>query len=282
MTVDKITIEDLHPYFNNRKSRQIKTGIRQLDNHLLYKGPDLLIVGGLANVGKTVGTLWLMFTWSMLLTIKPKWLIFSSENNNIETKVLLMEWFHETPVHEQTPVQRAEAIQWIDEHFLFMKNTSWLSLDELLKEATEIKKHWQFNGLLIDPYSSLKHGGYSEHYANAGRMRSFIDNQKVKLIVTMHASTEAARREIKEGIAVPLSSHLEMGVMWHNRSDSLVIMHRHVQNEELANRMEMHVCKIKSVRSGGKPTDGDKPIYMYYQDSFGGFSWQPKPIPLKI
>ncbi len=106
------------------------------------------------------------------------------------------------------------------------------------------------------------------------------NKQEAKLIVTMHASTDAARREIKQGIAVPLASHLEMGVMWCNRSDSLVMMHRQVQNEELADRMEMHVCKIKSVRSGGKPTDADKPILMYYQESFGGFSWQPKPIAL--
>lgn len=280
MIVDKITIEDLHPYFSNRKTRQEKTGIRKLDDHLLYKGPDLLIVGGLANVGKTVGTLWLMFTWSMLLPMKPKWLIYSSENINVETKILLIEWFHETPVHEQTPVQRAEAIRWIDEHFLFLKKDGFPTLAKLLDRAKEIKKKWHYDGLLIDPYSSLKHGGYDAHYVNAELMRNFIEDQRVKLVVTMHAGTEAARREGKKGIAVPLSSHLEMGVVWPNRSDSLVVMHRHVQNEKLSNRMEMHVCKIKSVRSGGKPTDADKPIYMYYQDSFGGFSWEPDPNPL--
>ena len=156
-----------------------------------------------------------------------------------------------------------------------MQNDSLLTLEQLLNLARMVKKNYfDFDGFLIDPYSSLKFGSYGEHYANAGKMRSFVKDQNCKLIVSMHVSTEAARRETKEGIAVPLPSHLEMGTMWMNRADDLAIMHRLTQNELLRNQMELHVCKIKSTRTGGRTTDSGKPVRMYYSHEWGGFSWE--------
>jgi hypothetical protein len=277
MTIEKITDAELAPYVENKKQRQSKTGINLLDRHLLYKGPSVLIVGGLPNVGKTTGTLWLMFLWSSLLKEAPRWLVFSSENENVETKVLLIEWFHEKAIHKQTTAERDEAIQWVDRHFQFMQNESQLSLEQLFRVAANVKRNvFDFDGFLVDPYSSLRFGNYNEHYSNAGKMRQFVRDLQVKLIVSMHVGTEATRRECKEGIAVPLPSHLEMGTMWMNRTDDLCIMHRQTQNQNLRDIMELHVCKIKSTRTGGRTTDREKPILMHYNHEFGGFSWDPR------
>ena len=276
MGIEKIKMADLQPYIENKTTRAEKTGIKKLDDFLRYKKKNLLIVGGLANVGKTTGTLWLMFTWSMLCKSSPKWLVFSNENENIETSVMLLEWYHEKPVYEQTQKELQSAIQWVEDHFQFLKNDYSTDLLSILKLASDVYKNiWQFDGLLIDPYSSLKFCGYNEHYSNATLMRQWIRKYETKLIVTMHAGTEAARMVDKNRSPLtPLPSSLEMGAMWMNRADDLCIMHRATQDETLRNKMEVHVCKIKQTRSGGKTTDRSKPVELYYQEKWGGFLWE--------
>lgn len=276
MGIEKIQREELQPFIENRTTRAEKTGIKKLDDFLRYKKKNLLIVGGLANVGKTTGTLWLMFSWSMLLKSSPRWLIFCNENENIETKVMLLEWYKEKPIFRQSPKEISEGIEWVDSHFQLLANDYSTDLLSVLKLAADTKKNiWDFDGLLIDPYSSLKFGGYNEHYSNATLMRQWIRKYEAKLIVTMHANTEAARSVTKDGAPVtPLPSSMEMGTMWMNRADDFLILHRATQDENLRNKMEVHVCKVKQIRTGGSTTDKKKPIDLYYQQSWGGFLWE--------
>jgi hypothetical protein len=217
-----------------------------------------------------------MFTWSRLLKSSPRWLVFSNENENAESKVMLMEWFHELPIYNQSPSQIKSALEWVDSHFQFLANNYSIELKDVFRDAGDTKKNiWDFDGLLVDPYSSLNQGTYKDHYQNATWMREWVVKYESKLIVTMHAGTDAARLTGRDGNpAIPMPAHLEMGTMWQNRADDMIIMHRNIQDEKNRNVFQVHVVKTKQIRTGGKTTNKDSPIELFFQEKWGGFLWE--------
>lgn len=272
MSLELITLEQAEPYLTGQITEAELCGVPELDKHIRFK-TNLTIIGGCANTGKTHGWLWVMFEWAMRLD--KRFLLFCNENDNVELKVMLIEWYCKEAIHRLDRDAIIKAWKWVELHFQFMKQNYKTNLEEVFYLVHAIKRNeFDFDGFFLDPYNSLQTSHYSEHYENAGKMRGFVKKQNAKLMVSMHVLSEAQRTRDKDGnIKCPHVSQLENGSMWFNRSDDAITIHRQTQHEERWKITEIHVQKIKHTRSGGRPTINDKPIELEYQPKFGGFKW---------
>lgn len=272
--LDTIVQDQLEPYITGKITKAPTCGVYELDNHIRFKR-NLTIIGGAANTGKTHGWMWVLFTWASCLPEEPKFLIFANENDNVEMTVMLIEWHCEKYINKASREEIKDALEWVNNHFQFMKQDYKTNLRQVLNLANNIRcHHFEFDGFFLDPYNSLQASSYGEHYDNAGHMRTFVKHTNTKLMVSMHVVSEAQRTRDKDGnIKVPHIGQLEHGSMWFNRSDDAVIIHRQTQNAERKYVTEIHVQKVKHTRSGGEPTAHDKPIELHFDGSFGGFQW---------
>ena len=222
--------------------------------------------------------MYILFLWARLHPDNLKFLMFLNENDPVEMAVQMIEWINGKPIDKQTKMQVNHALDFMNNHFLFLENDYKSTVEQLLikfyyiKNGMEGHNQFDYDGVFIDPYNSLPvYKGYIEHYENATKFRGFVKKNKVKLMVSMHPSTEAQRRRDDNGhTKVPHLVDLEMGSMWFNRSDDSVVFHRQIQDEDLKYITELHVQKIKNKRTGGQPTPHDQPVKMTWNNSKAG------------
>jgi hypothetical protein len=151
----------------------------------------------------------------------------------------------------------------------------------------EIHEEWQYTGCLIDPYNSLvtdqrklgKTGMHEYHYEVASALRIFSHKNCVTTIVNTHPVTEAMRRTFPNGHQYaglptpPMTSDIEGGGKWGNRSDCIVIIHRLAQHLTDWVFTEIHVRKTKEMETGGRPTPLSDPIRIRSMKGNVGFTY---------
>ena len=272
-----ITYENIREYHNGKLTVVAPCGVPELDKHIRFKR-NFTVIGGSGNVGKTTGWMAIMFIWAIKFDFNLKFLMFLNENDEDEMAMQMIEWYSGKWITDQSKAEVMLAIEWVNEHFMFLPNDYSKSLVELLrhfgniKRGSENQQQFDFDGVFLDPYNSIPvPKGYIEHYENASHFRGFIKKYNVKFMVSMHPNSEAQRKRDEGGVsAVPHLTSLEHGSMWYNRSDDSVIIHRQTQIEELKYITELHVQKIKHVRSGGCPTAHNSPILMTWTERLAG------------
>lgn len=267
-----ISYADIKPFHEGSLTVAAGCGVPEIDDNIRFKR-NLTIIGGIGNVGKTTAWMYVLFIWASKHPDNLKFLMFLNENDEKEMAMQMIEWYNAKWITDQTKHDIDLALNWVNEHFRFLENDYKSTLEMLMKRFVNIKKgtnneeQFEYDGIFVDPYNSLPvYKGYIEHYENASKFRGFVKKQNVKLMVSMHANTEAQRKRDEDGrVKVPHIADLEMGSMWFNRGDDCVMIHRQIQIEEEANISEIHVQKIKHKRSGGNPTPHDAPIKMTWE-----------------
>ncbi len=278
------TLDDMKPYMSGALSEAVKCGIPDLDNFIRYKR-NFTVIGGIGNVGKTTAWMYILFTWAT--TLNKKFLMFLNENTPAEMAMQVLEWRNRKWITDMSILEAEIGLEWVNKHFMFLPNDyktgmrDLLTLFYMIKKGSEINRagaknsfgKFVYDGVFIDPYNSIPvYTGYTGHYENASNFRSAVNTLDAKVMVSMHANTEAQRRRDPDTglVKVPHISDLEMGSMWFNRADDAVTIHRQIQSPELNTISEVHVQKIKHKRSGGNPTPHDEPIRLFWRQSLCG------------
>lgn len=256
----------------NRIEQGLGLGVEYIDEFLRYKRGSFNIAIGHANVGKTTVILYLMLAYSMKHDLK--WLIFSSENTSYSVARKLLEFRVGKPVQKLSDDTIRKELDWIYDHFKIIEVEKVYTARELMSEALALKKVWDYNGLLIDPYNSLAKdptllrsiGAHEYDYQIASEMRLFCKNNNITIWLNAHGVTEALRRVYEkghefEGLPKPCNlASVEGGGKWGNRADDVISIHRMTQHSTLWNVSEIHVLKVKETETGGRPTSQDNPI----------------------
>ncbi len=252
----------------------LKLDIEQIDKHFRFKGSNFNVILGHANTGKTSVILYLMLLYS--IKHKLRWLVFSSENEPYTLIKKLIEFLEGQVINKIEEDYFKERAEFINSHFKFIDPNLLYSYKEILDLATQIKKGWDYHGLMIDPYNSLvkdkelskTHNGHEYDYYATSQMRLFCKKNAVTLWLNTHANTDALRKRHSErheyaGHPIPpMSSDVEGGGKFVNRADDFLVIHRYIQHpSEWMNSM-IHVRKIKDVDTGGLPTSIDDPIIL--------------------
>jgi len=263
-------------YLQKVRSGEIKTatglGIKDFDEHFRFKSSNFNIILGHANVGKTSIALYLMLLYSVLH--QKKWLVYSSENEPYSLIRKMIEFLEKKPINKVTDKGFEKSSDFINDHFKFIDNGQMYTYKDLLDYADAIKQAWNYHGLFIDPYNSLKKdadllksvGGHEYDYTACTEFRIFCKKHNVTIWLNTHANTDALRKkhsnfdEYAGHPIPPMASDVEGGGKFVNRADDFMVVHRYVQHPSDYMYSFIHIRKVKEIETGGRPTAINNPI----------------------
>lgn len=274
----------------NRIEQGLGLGVAEIDEFLRFKKASFNICVGHANTGKTTVLMYIMTAYALKHNLK--WLIFSSENTDYSIARKVIEFKTQKTINELSDAQIDKETEWLNGSFKIINVNKVYTARTLLAEALEIKKTFDYDGLLIDPYNSLAKdpqllrsvGGHEYDYQISSEMRLFAKQNNVSIWLNAHAVTEALRRTHSvghefEGYPKPPSmADVEGGGKWGNRADDVIAVHRYTQHPTKWVISEIHVKKVKETETGGRPTNMDSPISLRMQPKNVSFTVAGKEI----
>lgn len=257
----------------------LDTGDIRMDEYFRYKN-EFVIFNGHSNVGKTTMVLYLMV--NAAIRHNWKWLVYSSENSTWSLKGTLMEFCTQRKLIDMNYDQRKTAYKYVNEHFTIIKNNETYSYGDLIMFMEKTMRYDKVDAVFIDPYNSLKIsmksnsiGVHDYHYEAASEFLTFSKAHNVAVWLNMHAVTEAQRRKGDDGLPVaPYAEDTEGGGKFVNRADGFLTIHRKIQSPDPAIRKstEIHVRKVREVKTGGQPTPIDEPLLFHINSTMTGFA----------
>ena len=268
----------------------LKLDIPELDEYIRYKTSNFNIVLGHANVGKTTSILYLMLCYSVKHDLK--WLVCSTENDSYSLIRKLIEFLDETPINLISEGNLKDHSDFVNSHFKFVDNSVMYDYKSALNMFEDVKKEFNYNGILLDPYNALikNHelmkgvGGHEYDYQACTELRMFCKANKVSMWLNTHANTSALRmvhraeHEFAGHPLPPMAGDVEGGGKFVNRADDFVVIHRYTLHPQLYTTTMIHVRKIKEIETGGRPTSIDNPIRILALQNNVGFSIDGKSI----
>jgi hypothetical protein len=257
------------------------TGIPDLDKYYLFKEGDLVIINGLDNVGKS-SIIWYLATLSNVLH-DWKWLIFSSENKLGSVVRKLIEFYWSESIQSMSDEKYKLGKRWVTENFDIIKcSESLFNYKDILNMTTKALKKKKYKGLMIDPYNSLKldmpsgskQATYDYHYEAASYIQLYCKNNNISVYLNCHVGTPAARNKDNSGYTkAPQKEDTEMGVMFANKADQFITVHRITQHPTEWMFTEIHIRKVKETETGGRVTPYASPISLKMIQGGCGFEY---------
>jgi hypothetical protein len=256
----------------------LDTGDPNLDKYFRYKR-EFVIINGHSNVGKTTMALYMMVNASR--RHGWKWVLYSSENSTWSVKMTLMEFATAMPIKTQNYEQRKEAYRWVNDHFTIINNNQVYSYSDIILFMEKVRRIQHVDAVFVDPYNSLKIdlkntaiGVHDYHYEAASEFLTYSTANNIAVWLNMHAVTEAQRRKGDDGLPIaPYAEDTEGGGKFVNRADCFITIHRKVQAPDMQTRRttELHVRKVREVKTGGQPTPLDEPVTYAMNPTMTGF-----------
>jgi hypothetical protein len=216
--------------------------------------------------------------------------VFSSENEPYSIIRKIVEFREGKPINKIEETHYKEQVKWINEHFKFIDGSKLYTYKSLLDLAQHVKKAWDYQGFLLDPYNSLNKDrgvlkGISEHeydYQATSEIRIFCKENNISTWVCTHAATQSLREKhpkghFYEGHPIPPSAaSVEGGGKFVNRCDNFLVVHRMIYHPQDWVYSHLHVKKIKDVDTGGRPTPMEDPIRLESVKNNVGFKIEGK------
>ena len=271
-----------------------ETGYRELDEYFRFKEGKFNVIMGRANVGKSYIVWFLMALANRLHGWK--WIVFSGENESFSIRQELVKFISGQKIEDISDWELEKLMQLVDDNFKIIKVDDLITAEELLMLSEELMKTGEYKGMMIDPYNHLKipsrfsANSYNYHYETISRFKQWSGEKNCTMFLNTHVGTVGARKlhtdgDFKGHPTVPEKFDIENGVMFDNKADDFIVVHRYTQMPERANITEIHVKKVKEIWSGGKPTALGVPVEMVlarnngfgsFYDSFGNCPLQEK------
>jgi hypothetical protein len=273
-------------YLNMARSNSLPEGLKfgydKLDNHWRLKKGSLVIVHGLANVGKST------FMWYIAILAAMahgwRWVIYTGENDYEFVIRRMMETYSGKSLHTLTQQEWDLAEIFVRTHFVFTTNDFTYSYKDLLDIVSKLMEEQHFDAIMVDPYNSLvvddtiakqikvlSGNKHDYDYMVTTELRVFCRKTGLSVYLNVHTGTEGARRVAKDPSKPPKMYEVEGGNKFAARADDFITVHRNTKDEGSWMITEVHVDKIKTQETGGRPTAEDKPITLRFFPEMGRF-----------
>ena len=246
----------------------LTTGFKSLDTYFNFKEGKFNVVLGRANVGKST-VIWFLMVLANRLH-GWKWIVFSAENSPAIIKKELMQFICGSFLDMMTEQEIDTLYDVVEDNFKIIKVDKMITAKELMMLAEETMKIDKFKGMLIDPYNALRldlkgSSAYNYHYETVSEFKLWSERNNCTIFLNCHTGTAGARKLHQSGEfqgypMPPDKSDIENGVMFENKADDFIVIHRYVQHPELANETHWHQVKVKETWSGGRPTPLEEPV----------------------
>jgi hypothetical protein len=247
-------LSDTLDYFDNGPKRRISTGFKILDPYYTISAGQLTVLTGIPMSGKSS---WLDHVM-INLAQNENWKIcyFSPENFPVSRHISkLIELYTGWPFSDHVPDDRIsrdgaiEAVEWIEEHFIFLSpHEDKRTLRHILTSA----RHYQINGLVIDPWNELEHRRPEGMTETEYISQCLSDIKAFSIAHNLHTWLVAHPRKMernKDGnYPVPTPYDISGSAHFRNKADACITIHR----EDLTkNKIDVHIQKIR-FRDNGK------------------------------
>jgi hypothetical protein len=273
----------LQQWIDGTFQKGLSTGIPSLDKYFVFKRGNFNVVNGFDNVGKSTA-LWYLCLLSSMFN-GWKWILYSNENRSGAVVKKLIEFYFGKPINTLSKQQLEQGRTFINKHFKLISNEFLFNYKDVLNITEKLLKKERYDGLLIDPYNSLKIelsnnsklSTHEYHYECASEMQVFTKKNDICIYLNCHVITGAMRLQKGETKhKAPSKADTEGGGKFSNKADDFMTFHREVQDAENFTKMQIHVRKIKETETGGGYTAYDSPYILEmqkgmcsYADEFG-------------
>lgn len=255
------------------------TGIPSFDKYFRFKRGNFNVVNGFDNVGKSTA-LWYLCLLSAMYN-NWSWIMYSNENRSGTVVKKLLEFYWGNPIDKLTDIQIRQGREFISKHFTFISNEFLFNYKDILNIAEKLNKNKKYDGMLIDPYNSLKIelsnnsklSTHEYHYEAASEMQVFTKKFDMCIYLNCHVITGAMRLQKGETKhSAPAKADTEGGGKFSNKADDFMTFHREVQDPENYTKMQIHTRKIKEVETGGGYTPYNSPYILEMKKGMCGYA----------
>src|SRR6185437_6498224 len=270
--------EYLSQWINGTFVKGSTTGIPSLDNFFVFKRGNFNVINGFDNVGKSTA-LWYITLLSAMYN-DWKWIIYSNENRNGAVVKKIIEFYWGVAIGKQTSTQIEKAKKFVNDHFTIVSNEYIFNYKDVLNITEKLMHAKKYDGLLIDPYNSLKIdlsnnsklSTHEYHYEAASEMQVFTKRHDICIYLNCHVITGAMRLQKGETKHTPPGkADTEGGGKFSNKADDFMTFHREVQDSENYTKMQIHVRKIKEIETGGGYTPYASPYILEMKPGMCGY-----------
>ena len=200
----------------------LSTGFKSLDD-LITVAPGLYVVTGMPGHGKS--SLMDNFCVSTARLHGMRWAICSMENP-VKIHILKLasiytgKPFFEGPTSRMSKDELSEAIEWIDDHFVFLENRDGelSTLESIIDRTKSAILRKNVSGLVIDPYNCLESKHESEHLGISemlSRITSFSAAHQLSTWFVAHPTKQPYDQRSK-----PLDGNAVAGShAWNSKAD---------------------------------------------------------------
>lgn len=273
-------VNEINDYLNAVRENKIEFGkdfgIKKLDDHYRYKRGNLIMINGLDNVGKTTIILFLLTILAKRHSLR--FLIYTTENSAGSVYEDIIGFISNKKLKNMSIEEMNKYRDWVSAHFIFVKlQERMYNHKEIIQIAKDVHESYGIDGLLIDPWYSILDGDFDHGngYVVISDIKKFGQLNKISTIVNIHVGTGAARFKDEEGyVMAPQKADTEGGQKFANVADDFLTIHRLTNHPEDYRFSQIHVRKIKEIKTGGMNTPFDKPIILKMNDNGCGFSYQ--------
>lgn len=247
--------EDVISLYREGLRGGVPTGWNSVDQHYTVRPGELTIVTGIPSHGKSQ----FLDALAVNLARGHEWAIgiCSPENLPVARHLAkLIEQYTGQPFREgpQERLPQGEllpALQWLDDHFVFLAPEETLTLTALLQTARSLVTRHGIRGLIIDPWNEFDHtrpsGQTETDYicASLTQIRRFARNHGVHVWLVAHPQ-KLYRRE-DGSYPVPTPYDISGSAHWRNKADNCLTVWRDENDPEQPVRVYVQKIRFREV-----------------------------------
>ena len=222
MSSDTEDLDWILKYKNGELEVGLSTGNIIIDRNFQFKR-EFTMISGHSSIGKTTFMLYMMISAS--INHGWKWVIYSAENKTAALKMKIIQFATRNKIENIGKHDIKILMRWVANHFVIISNTKTLSYIDVLLYTEKISRHRKIDGLLVDPYNSLRIdlsaargvGVHEYHYEAATEFLNFASRMDMAVWVNAHSVTAAQRKKDDDGHpSAPGTADTEHGGKWVN------------------------------------------------------------------
>lgn len=218
----------------------LKTGWRQLDPHLKLTFPELIIVTGKPNSGKSRWALALVCQLARFHGIRSTYVSLEDSSGRMKRHSLA---YAKAFAGKEIVTEYGEIVEcipaggeiaWLDEHLFFVAPSEGeedtRDLEWLKRTIWEAACRHGCRVVVLDPWNELEHlwdkrGGTVDEYINAAlrELKRLMRRYGIILIIVAHPDKAAGRNESIEDMTL---YSISGGAAWKNKADGGIIVGR--------------------------------------------------------
>lgn len=223
------------------------SGFGELDELYSMSPGCLTVITGVPGSGKS--------TWLNALMVqmakKEKWTmaIYSSETPpEVHIPMLASLYmgkpFFEGATERMSKEELKQALEWVNEHFVFLHSTDTASYEEIIERLEAAVMRAGIRAFLIDPANYLRKPNNCDEVEWVGQMleaiRAFAQSHDCHAWVIAHPKKMQPRQD--GSTSVPKGYDITGSAHWYNRPDFGLTVHR---DEESKHITQLHVWKVR-------------------------------------